>query len=173
MVLKDFIFSEFKMTEDPAILAQFTDKELEDHAEYLKAIQPIEITKGIFVTLSLNMNHWIEDQIISYNSFTPFNTWEELVSWNAANPDEDHYPFWEENFGVCDTYEQILKLYPLESDPRNFIVVMTPIYKEEQDNGWRQEKWGKYIGSHESHTDYFNNEPNIDVVYVYHIYEVK
>lgn len=92
---------------------------------------------------------------------------------------EDYPEFGDEDdprgsYGVCDSVEQLLAAYPeLEAPGREFVVVLTAIHKSEQssDGGWRWHKWGPYIGTQNPQHEYIYDEPNIDVVYVYHIYE--
>jgi len=79
------------------------------------------------------------------------------------------------NYGVCDNYKQILEQYPfIETDDRKFIIALIPISKKHQSEhgGWRWHKWGKYIGTQTPICEYIYDEPEIDLVYVYHIYEV-
>jgi hypothetical protein len=40
-----------------------------------------------------------------------------------------------------------------------------------KEDGWRWRKWGQYIGALEPTCEYIADEPHIDKVYVYHIYE--
>lgn len=79
-------------------------------------------------------------------------------------------------YGVCDNHQQILKLFPeLEQDPdRKFAVSLTPVVKANQSetDGWRWHKWGPYIGTHTITTEYLYDEPDIEQIYVYHIYEI-
>ncbi|MNC81295.1 hypothetical protein D3C75_1343800 [compost metagenome] len=61
-------------------------------------------------------------------------------------------------------------------DPeRKFVVSLAEIRKDEQPEqwGWRWEKWGEYIGTQNSQADYLYDEPEIERVFVYHIYEIK
>lgn len=78
------------------------------------------------------------------------------------------------SYGVCDTVEQLLKLYPeLEASPRQFVVTVTPIRRAEEPKygGWRWHKWGPYIGTKDPQCEYLADEPFIEEVLVYHIYE--
>ncbi len=61
------------------------------------------------------------------------------------------------SYGVCDHYGQIFAKMPelLDSQERAFI-----------------HKWGGYIGKHKPQCEYIYDEPEIEKVYVYHIYEL-
>ena len=77
-------------------------------------------------------------------------------------------------FGVCDSYEDILTKFPkLVSDPdRQFVITVTRIDKcDEEPGGWRWHKWGEYIGKHTITTEYLYDEPIVEQVYCFHIYE--
>ena len=83
--------------------------------------------------------------------------------------DDDRGPY-----GVCDSLEQLLAKYPeLEAPGREFVVTLHEVKKSEQssDGGWRWHKWGEYIGTQNPTCEYLYDEPNIDSVFVYHIYE--
>ncbi len=119
--------------------------------------QGIEVIPGIYIA-GLNAGHFISGIILDeYDSFSK---------------DGDC----RDNYGVCDNHEQILNHYPeLQGcTDRNFVVLMTPIIKAEEPDkeGWRWHKWGVYIGDYEPQCEYIHDEPEIEKVYVYHIYEV-
>ena len=127
-----------------------------------------------FCEVGFNFNHKIEMlshlRIVTYfHSFSP-STMEEMRTWK--NPYNIR-----NNYGVCDNYKQILKRYPeLKKDKqRKFLVGMTPIIRKHQPerNGWRWCKWGSYIGKHKPTSEYIYDDENIDMVYVFHIYEVE
>lgn len=88
----------------------------------------------------------------------------------------EHYP---ENlsigpYGVCDDYQQVIDACPELRDPdRRFVIRVTEVRKDRQESsgGWRWHKWGEYIGKQTPTTEYLYNEPVIDRVFVYHIYE--
>jgi len=44
---------------------------------------------------------------------------------------------------------------------------------EPTDGGWRWHKWGEYIGTQNPQMEYIHDEPEIEKVYVYHIYELE
>ena len=90
--------------------------------------------------------------------------------------DYEHYPdgLSVEAYGVCDTPEQLLEKCPeLEESDRRFVVTVHHLRKEDEpaEGGWRWHKWGPYIGEHEPQCEYLYDEPEIEEVYVYHIYE--
>ena len=78
-------------------------------------------------------------------------------------------------YGVCDNYQQILDQCPelVASTSRQFVITLTPILKSKQSEeyGWRWHKWGDYIGVYEPQCEYLYDEPLIEKVYCYHIYE--
>jgi hypothetical protein len=39
--------------------------------------------------------------------------------------------------------------------------------------GWRWHKWGPYIGTQEPKCEYIHDEPEIEEVFTYHVYELK
>lgn len=79
------------------------------------------------------------------------------------------------SFGVCDNYKQVLEQCPMivESE-RKFVISVTKISKSRQppEGGWRWHKWGEYIGTQEPTCEYLYDEPIIEEVYAYHVYEV-
>lgn len=77
-------------------------------------------------------------------------------------------------YGVCDSVDQLLAAYDFESDPRSICISVTRIDKATQpaNGGWRWHKWGPYIGTQQPRHEYLYDEQNIEVVYVYHIYEL-
>lgn len=104
----------------------------------------------------------------------------EISHFGCSNwlPGYDDYPeFADEDFncyGVCDNVGQLLNACPeLETVGREFTIVLTKITKAEQDprGGWRWHKWGPYVGTQNPQHEYIYNEPDIEYVYVYHIYE--
>lgn len=77
-------------------------------------------------------------------------------------------------YGVCDDPSQVLNAIPeLMDDTRKFVVLFTRVVKSDQprDGGWRWHKWGDYIGTKEPTTEYLHDEPEIERVFCYHVYE--
>ena len=90
----------------------------------------------------------------------------------------EHYPNLGKygSYGVCDGAENLLETIPmLETSAREFVVTLTKVQRDESNKGkgggWRWHKWGEYIGKHEPTTEYLDDEPLIESVYCYHIYE--
>jgi len=94
-------------------------------------------------------------------------------SFETRHPSIEGTDFY--NVGVCDNYQQVLDKWPIiETETRKFVMSITPIVKANQppQGGWRWHKWGDYIGVHQPQCEYLYDEPQIDKVYVYHIYEI-
>lgn len=78
------------------------------------------------------------------------------------------------SYGVCDDHQQVLYQCPELQDPgREFVLTLTEIRKDTQPSwgGWRWHKWGPYIGTKNPQCEYIHDEPEIERVFVYHIYE--
>lgn len=79
------------------------------------------------------------------------------------------------NYGVCDNYQQLLDKCPeiVNSNERQFIVTLFQVDRDDQDEegGWRWHKWGDYIGDETPTCEYLYDEPDIDRVYCYQVYE--
>jgi len=78
-------------------------------------------------------------------------------------------------YGVCDNASQIFDRYKNEIEDGKCIIIMTPIFKENQSvfGGWRWHKWGKYIGIQNHKNEYLADEEDIDMIYVYEIKELE
>lgn len=78
-------------------------------------------------------------------------------------------------FGVCDYPDQLIEKFPvIETSEKKFIVTFGKLEKEnEVPNNWRWHKWGPYIGEQDPQCEYLYDEPVIETVYLYHIYEVN
>lgn len=80
-------------------------------------------------------------------------------------------------YGVCDNYQQVLDQCPTISDSpeRRFVITLTQVTKDPENagkgGGWRWHKWGRYIGTKNPQCEYLDDEPEIDSVFTYHIYE--
>lgn len=86
---------------------------------------------------------------------------------------EKEFPF--PDYGVCDTPEQLIEKYPaLQSDPNHYFVSFVEITRDNQPSqgGWRWHKWGEYIGDQEPEREYIHDEPNIERVYTFSVYQL-
>jgi hypothetical protein len=79
-------------------------------------------------------------------------------------------------YGVCDSPEQFMEKHGkiLEQDRRVFCVYFVEIAKKNNppEGGWRWHKWGPYIGKQQPICEYIYDEPIIESVYTYHVYEL-
>lgn len=99
-----------------------------------------------------------------------YETTQKLADAYPAVDEEEFY-----SYGVCDSYQQLLEKVPLLlTSKRKFFVGLVEIRKDEQpdEGGWRWHKWGVYIGTQDPTCEYIHDEPDIKVVYTYHVYEV-
>lgn len=79
-------------------------------------------------------------------------------------------------YGIADNIEQIKAHYKEQiASNASIVIAVTEIKKENQpeEDGWRWEKWGEYIGTKNPQSTYIHDEPEIDSVFVYHVYSVK
>lgn len=77
-------------------------------------------------------------------------------------------------YGVCDNINQLLTACPeLETSDRKFVIALTSVQRKKQssEGGWRWHKWGPYIGKQNPQCEYLYDEPEIEEVFCYHIYE--
>jgi hypothetical protein len=122
----------------------------------------IELQKGIY-----EVHHFgSSDFPRGYESYPEF----------GGEPEDEDKPDYRGPYGVCDSIQNLLEVYPeLQTSDREFTVLMTPIVKAEQpaSGGWRWHKWGSYIGIQNHTCEYIYDEPDVFLVYVYHIYERK
>jgi hypothetical protein len=81
-----------------------------------------------------------------------------------------------DTYGVCDYPEQVVERFPiLKTHPGKFFISFVRIRRGEQprDGGWRWHKWGTYIGEKSPQCEYLHDEPEIEEVYTFSIYEVE
>ena len=132
-----------------------------------------EIEPGIYET-GLNFEHSISlySDVESYGSYRELskdgkpiesNDWKDLMA--GMSP-----------YGVADNVNQIKEYFKemiLSDNP--IVISVTEMRKDEQpeDGGWRWYKWGQYIGKQNPQNEYLYDEPNIESVYVYHVYAVR
>lgn len=84
---------------------------------------------------------------------------------------------WGSGLGVCDNYKQILNYCKeLIDDPnKKYVIGLSTVEKKNQasEGGWRWHKWGEYIGDKNPQCEYLYDEPEIEKVYCYHIFEIE
>jgi hypothetical protein len=140
----------------------------------------IKLDTGVYES-GLNFNYNIDlfstDKIKDqFESFTFYKRIDGKVDWDFIHKCEEEGKESKNNYGVCDNYQQVLNHYPELNDPdRKFVLSVCEISKKDQpeSGGWRWHKWGEYIGNQHPQHEYIYDEPNIDEVYVYHIYEME
>lgn len=123
-------------------------------------------------------------QIFEFSEFPGF-----IHAWNFSNIIQDEYRFsineeypdlndfgLEESYGVCDSVQDFAKVYydKLNNSERVFIVAFNGIFKKDQssNDGWRWHKWGPYIGKQKPTCEYLYDEPEINEVWIFKIYEI-
>lgn len=136
----------------------FDNAEPNSHRAILEVIHgpalPGKISKGFYLC-----QHWNFEVYLSEP-----NQWPDL-------PCDDVWCY-----GVCDNPQQLLARAPwLETDERRFVVSFVKLDKADEppEGGWRWRKWGEYIGTQSPQCEYLADEPEIETVYTYHIYEVE
>jgi len=82
-----------------------------------------------------------------------------------------------DSYGVCDDLLNFKEVFDeeLSTIPEKVFVTLTPIHKKDQSDwgGWRWHKWGDAIGVKQPTTEYLYDEPDIETVWLYHIYVIK
>ncbi len=75
--------------------------------------------------------------------------------------------------GICDDYHQVLARIPslIDSD-KKFCVLLTPLVIKNEFPRWRWDMFGDYIGNQKPTETYINDEPNIELVFVFEIYQI-
>jgi hypothetical protein len=148
----------------PDQLAILTASIYDDRPENGRCKWPRPIGPGQYEIGHFSLDLWMRNIIVD-----KYPEWKEKIS-TRRRPDCE---LW--HIGVVDFPEQLLKLAPfLETDERQFVISFTLIDGEKQPayGGWRWKKWGPYIGNFSPTTEFIYDEPEIEKVYVYHIYEV-
>lgn len=89
------------------------------------------------------------------------------------------YPAFDDDshaYGVCDSPIQFMRALgdKLATHPhRSFCVSFVQLKKADEppEGGWRWHKWGPYIGEQDPQCEYLYDEPKIEEVWTYHVYE--
>lgn len=103
--------------------------------------------------------------------------------------DWDHYPEnlggendaegdrWLGPYGVCDDVANLVQVYryAVNHPTRQFVFTMKKVKRDLNNKGlgggWRWHKWGEYIGHYTPTTEYLDDEPLIEMVYCFHVFE--
>lgn len=135
---------------------------------------PTRVRRGVYVSRCFSFDHLIAEDV-----YEPFHEAHKRIHENG----EDFNTVWEEysnrlggldEYGVCDNIEQVLSRFDFEADEREFVINFVEIRRDEQpaDGGWRWHKWGEYIGTQNPQYEYIHDEPEIESVFCYHVYEI-
>lgn len=134
------------------------------------SIDPEKVEDGVYVNCGYNLGNIIQ---FLYDR-KEVDEWPDLDFLSEPKP-KDEFDYFN-CYGVCDTVEQFLSRYKkgLSESERKFVIGFTEVVKSEQPErgGWRWHKWGPYIGDKTSHYEYLYDEPDIESVFCYHVYEL-
>ena len=78
-------------------------------------------------------------------------------------------------YGVCDAPEQVVAKYPIiKGHEAKFFISFVHLRRDDQpsEGGWRWHKWGEYIGDQKPQCEYLHDEPMIEEVYTFSVYEL-
>lgn len=133
-----------------------------------KSFYPDEVLTGIYV-----LGHWNFDSILERLGYKVDSYPHILIEPSREEDDISIAPV----VGVCDSPMQLFEKYKdiaLNHPNRKFVVAMVPLNKADQpkEGGWRWRKWGEYIGEQKPVMEYLADEPVIETVYTFHIYEI-
>lgn len=119
---------------------------------------PSRISKGLY-----RCGHWSIDMLLPKGSLAS--------SWGDDRTLPQEIP----SSGVCDYPEQVCEKFNPDALPGHYFVSFVRMLKKDQPSygGWRWHKWGEYIGTKNPQYEYLYDEPDIEEVYTYHIYDVK
>ena len=140
------------------------------------------LAKGIYEGYGL-----YNDLRYAIHDVEPFNNYRQLyAALELVESDEEHQrlleDFWKHqatlpiDYGVADSWEQILEKWPfLAYSKRKFLIEVHWVYKQDQPEhqGWRFHKNGEYIGDAMITHEYLADEPTVDKVLCFSIYEIK
>lgn len=142
-----------KDTSDDPLLAMIA-------GTYGRSARPERLAQGVYT-----VGHWNFDECFPQGVY--FNEYPDIRT------DNDRLC----PYGVCDSLEQFLATdlgALIQASERRFVVSLVKLRRDEQppDGGWRWHKWGPYIGLQEPQCEYLHDEPMIEEVWTYHVYEV-
>ena len=133
------------------------------------------VQKGVYIG-GFNFNHLINEKIIDYRSDGewPIRFRDTLLYREPMPATLGEWAKELNEYGVCDSPEQLLSYYDFEADPRRLVISFARLEKanEPPEGGWRWHKWGPYIGTQDPQCEHLADEPEIEVVYTYHVYQL-
>lgn len=136
----------------------------EESEKYLKITDSLDDFTGVYIA-DLNCEGFLE----------------RLATHKLVDIMETNRPLYFRNYGICDNASQAIEYYKYLIDEGfareedNYVIVMTPIFKENQPEygGWRWHKWGPYVGIQNHEYEYLYDEDEVEMIYVFHIYQMK
>lgn len=121
---------------------------------FMRISNGIYMSHGIYSLINIDYQGW-EDQ-----------GWEDHFS-------NDYVPA----YGVADSVEQFIAKFGgfIEKSSDCYAVIFTAVYKNDQpeEDGWRWHKWGEYIGNKNPKCEYLYDEPDINLVYTFHVFRKR
>lgn len=142
------------------------------HVEPLLVFYCKEMEPGVYLT-GLNFEY-----DINKSGFEAYGTYHQLSKEGLPIESYKYEDFMKgiSPYGVADNIEQV-KEYAKDmiSSDNPVVIALTEMRKdkEPENDGWRWEKWGQYIGKQDPQCEYLFDEPNIESVYVFHVYAVR
>lgn len=119
-----------------------------------------------FDGIKFNTNEWISKELVK--ELRP-----EFFEWSINKEDDEIYI--SHPYGVCDNWEQIFEKIPeiknYQNSNEKFVIFLCRHVKDRQPEwgGWRWHKCGPYIGNQKPQCEYLYDEPEIEMVYSFHV----
>ena len=135
-----------------------------------------KLSTGVYEFYDVNDPHFDNITFKTHEYVTPELAVElhfDFIDWCLQKGDTEIYM--SHPYGVCDNWEQIFKKIPeikyYQNSKEKFVIFLCCHTKKNQpkSGGWRWHKWGPYIGNQESQCEYLADEPNIELVYSFHV----
>lgn len=127
------------------------------------------IQNGAEYVQNENMFEHYETGIYRHDGFK-FN-FDKFIQLNCSDNIITKYSSEYNSYGICDNYKQVLAKYKdiLNNPDVNYVIGISTVSKS---MGFRYYGWGEYIGNQILAHEYFDEDTDIDELYVYHIYEI-
>jgi len=160
---------------EDSLLLEINPKE--DIETLRKIYNPQVDSDGVYIFSGFGIEHLIDENVsfisdpvfLRKNGETKKVVDSEILDLNIYDTyDEVLY-----GYGVCDNAQQVIDKFELNSLEKQYTVILTPIFKEKEPpaDGWRWNKWGEYIGIQKPTAEYIYDESEIDMVFVYSVYQ--